>query len=139
MTKQIIKTATIASTSLAVVSQAFAQTTITLQRPPVGVSSLSSLLNAGFRVAIIFAIIFVFAMLILGGYGWLTAGGDKAKVEEARGRITNAIIGLAIIASAWAIVTIVANFFGFDFNTFEIPSAAVEQTSSSSSSSGGGP
>lgn len=104
---------------------AFAGTVITFSRiDNTGVSDLGRLLSATFAVATIFAILFVFGMLILGGYGWLTAGGDKAKVEEARTRITNALIGLAIIASAWVLITLIANFFGVNFESFTIPTAS---------------
>lgn len=107
-------------------NQAYAGTltTLSVSRPEgVGVADVSTLISAVFNVAIIVAIVFVFAMLILGGYGWLTAGGDKAKVEEARTRITNALIGLAIVASAWALITLVAQFFGVSFDNIEIPDA----------------
>ena len=89
-----------------------------------GVSSISTLLSAVFNIAVVVAIIFVFLMLIMGGYGWITAGGDKAKVEEARTRITNALIGLAIVAAAWALIVIVGQFFGVSLNSITIPSAA---------------
>lgn len=89
----------------------------------VGVDSVGRLISALFNVALLVAAIFVFGMLILGGYGWLTAGGDKSKVEEARTRITNALIGLAIVASAWALINIVAQFFGVDINNIQLPSA----------------
>lgn len=49
---------------------------------------------------------------IRGGYLWLTAGGDKAQVENARSSITNAILGLAILASVFAIFTLIDVFFG---------------------------
>ena len=88
-----------------------------------GISSIGRLISSIFNVAIIVAAIFVFFMLILGGYGWLTAGGDKAKVEEARTRITNALIGLAIVASAWALITIITQFFGVDITNLRLPSA----------------
>ena len=97
-----------------------------------GVASIPRLIEVLFQTALIVAILFVFAMLILGGYGWITAGGDKTKVEEARTRITNAIIGLAIIASAWALITVLAQFFGVDFTNISIPSAAEEGTAAAS-------
>lgn len=89
-----------------------------------GVSSISDLISAGFNLAILVAVIFVFGMLIAGGYGWISAGGDKGKVEEARTRITNALIGLAIIAAAWALIKIIGQFFGVNITNLQIPSAA---------------
>ncbi len=47
--------------------------------------------------------IIMVGLLIYGGYEWMTAGGNDDKVKEAQRTITNAIIGLAIILSAYAI------------------------------------
>jgi hypothetical protein len=54
----------------------------------------------------------VFFYLLWGGIQWLTSGGDKGKTEEAQKRITAAVIGLAIVASAWAIMRVIDAFFG---------------------------
>lgn len=40
----------------------------------------------------------------LGAVKWLTAGGDKGKVEEAKQQIMNAVTGLIAMASLYAIV-----------------------------------
>lgn len=53
-----------------------------------------------------------FLYLVLGGIKWLTSGGDKGKVEEARTQLTNAIIGLAIVAGSWAAFLLLNYFFG---------------------------
>ncbi|OGV97157.1 hypothetical protein A2W24_00425 [Microgenomates group bacterium RBG_16_45_19] len=55
-----------------------------------------------------------FLFLVWGGLNWVMAGGDKGKVEEARTRITNAVIGLAIVAAAWAIFLLLDFFFGLN-------------------------
>jgi TRAP-type C4-dicarboxylate transport system permease small subunit len=55
-----------------------------------------------------------FAYLVWGGFNWIISSGDKVKVEEARNRITNAIIGLAIVASSWAVFLLVDYFFGLN-------------------------
>ena len=120
MFKKITKLAVGSSAFLALASQAYASNVGTIQinrSGTAGVSSISNLISAGFNIAIILAIIFVFVMLIMGGYGWISAGGDKAKVEEARTRITNAIIGLALIASSYAIFSIIDRFFGLGMVT----------------------
>jgi cytochrome bd-type quinol oxidase subunit 2 len=74
----------------------------------------SSILN----VVMLIAAILVFAYLIFGGIQWITSGGDKNKAEEARNKITAAIIGLIIVAASYAVVNLVVNFLGFgDFNS----------------------
>lgn len=55
--------------------------------------------------------------LIFGGITWLLAGGDKNNVESARSRITNAVIGLTVVAAAWAIFLLINHFFGLNLTT----------------------
>lgn len=43
--------------------------------------------------------------LIVGGFLYITAGGDEGKLEKAKGTIKNAIIGVVIILLALVIVT----------------------------------
>lgn len=50
----------------------------------------------------------------LGGLKWLTAGGDKAKVEEAKTQMTQSVIGLVAIVAALFVVGIVGGVLGID-------------------------
>jgi hypothetical protein len=56
---------------------------------------------------------FIFQFLI-GGFFWITSGGDKQKLHEARERITNAFVGLLIVVVGWAILSFAGQFFGYD-------------------------
>lgn len=49
------------------------------------------------------ALIFYF---LFGGLMWLTAGGDAKKVESAGKQLTNAIVGMVIIAAGWAFIMV---------------------------------
>lgn len=51
-------------------------------------------------------------MLILGGYTFMTSGGDAKKMEEGKQRLTFAIIGFLIIFGAYWAVQIVGIMFG---------------------------
>lgn len=42
-------------------------------------------------------------MILIGGFKWLTAGGNEEKVEGAKKLLIAAIIGLVIILAAWGI------------------------------------
>ncbi|MFH2085895.1 MAG: hypothetical protein ABII21_03880 [bacterium] len=75
-------------------------------------TDLGTFVSKGFSAIIMAAGLATFGYLILGGVTWITAGGDKGKLEEARNKITNGIIGLAIVASAWAIYLLLDYFFG---------------------------
>jgi len=46
-------------------------------------------------------------MIIIGGFMWMTAGGNEERVEKAKKMISAAVIGLIIILLAWAIVIFV--------------------------------
>jgi hypothetical protein len=59
--------------------------------------------------------------LIIGGIRWITSGGDKAQVESARGTVTSALIGLAVVFAAWALYRLIQFFFGIDTMVFRIP------------------
>ena len=61
-----------------------------------------------------------FFMLLWGGIQWIMSGGDKGAVESARGRITNAVIGLVILFSSFAIATLVEAFTGVNILTIDI-------------------
>ena len=78
------------------------------------INDLGKLISSGIQVAFIVAGILTFVFLVMGGIEWLTSGGDKAKTETARNRITAALVGLAIIAASWALMQLVSSFFGID-------------------------
>jgi len=78
----------------------------------VKITELSPLIQGIIRIAFIVAIILTFLFLIWGGLQWIMSGGDKAKYEEARNRITAALIGLVIVALAWLLIKLVTHFLG---------------------------
>lgn len=60
---------------------------------------------------IIAAFIF-FVMLVLGGIKWIMSEGDEAKVKTARDQVQNALVGLVVVFSAWAIIKLIEAVFG---------------------------
>ncbi len=75
-------------------------------------TDLGSFVSKSFSAVILVAGLATFMYLVYGGVSWIMAGGDKGKLEEARAKITNGIVGLAIVASAWAIYLLLDYFFG---------------------------
>ena len=61
------------------------------------------------RVILGFLGIVAVIIILLGGFKWMTAGGNEDKVGEAKKLITAGIIGLVIIVAAFAIATFVLN------------------------------
>ena len=70
----------------------------------------------------IFPFCLTFLYLLTGGLSWLTSGGDKSKLEVAKDKITNALVGLVIVAAAYAVFALVGQFFGLDVKALKIPS-----------------
>ncbi len=63
-------------------------------------------------VAIAAAGLGFFAMLTIGGFKYLTSGGDPKAVEGAKNTLTWAIFGLVAVALSFLILRAIANFTG---------------------------
>ena len=50
-------------------------------------------------------------MIIVGGYTFMTAGGDPDKTEQGQKTLTNALIGLAVVAIVRLIIQLVLDVF----------------------------
>ena len=65
--------------------------------------------------------IMVLVFFIWGAMEWISSGGEKGKVENARNRITQAVIGLIVLVGAYAIIGFISEiFFGTTFNVLQI-------------------
>lgn len=73
-----------------------------------GTEVFESILGA----AIPFAGIVLFIMLLWGGFQYITSGGDPKKAGAARNTLTYAIVGIVLIALAYLILVIIAEFTG---------------------------
>ena len=69
-------------------------------------------------VAMTLAAILVLGFLVWGSIEWITSSGDKGKVEGARNKISNAIIGLIILAATTAVFMLLQQFLGIKVLTF---------------------
>ncbi len=76
------------------------------------IDNLSHYISNIISLSLTVAGILFFGYLVIGGLQWLTAGSDTNKVEEAKKHLSNAVIGLAIVATSWAVFLIADKFFG---------------------------
>ena len=76
------------------------------------------------RLFLYFMATFFVVLIIYAGGTWMTAGGNEEKVTKARTIITNSVVGIIIVLSAFAITVFVgqaavgamyAREFGFSF------------------------
>lgn len=80
----------------------------------IGISQfLSNLVTLFYTIAAIVALF----MFLWAAFEWMTSGGEKEKVAAARNKIIYAIIGIILLATAFAILRIVGTFTGFTFFT----------------------
>ncbi|MFH1433414.1 MAG: Ig-like domain-containing protein, partial [Candidatus Uhrbacteria bacterium] len=59
------------------------------------------------RTALSFAGLVLVVYIMYGGFLWMTSGGQAEKITKARSTIINAIIGIVIVFSSWAITTFI--------------------------------
>lgn len=97
---------------------------LNINAPDKGFKSISNAIGNFLTIALAVAIILVLVMLILGAYEWITSGGDKEAVAKARNRIINALIGLVVLAVAFALARLGGQITGFDIGNIILPAPA---------------
>lgn len=63
----------------------------------------------------------LFLMLLVGGFNFLFSGGDPKKLEQARGTVTQAIVGIVIMSLAYLILLTIQKFTGVNVTEFSVP------------------
>ncbi len=93
--------------------------------PPVsgfsGSEFVQKFISVAISVGLIAGALIFFFMFIIGGIRWITSGGDKAAMEGSHSQVTNALIGLAILLSAFAIIQLIGSIFGISLTEIKLP------------------
>lgn len=55
-------------------------------------------------LALVIGVLIFLTMFLISGTMWIMSGDDKAKVQQAKERTTNAILGLVILFSTFAVL-----------------------------------
>ena len=76
-------------------------------------------------LGLIIGVLIFFFIIVVGAIQWISSGGDKNALEEAKHKITNAIVGIVILFSIFAILKVIENFFGISILTLDIGSLAI--------------
>lgn len=69
-------------------------------------SLISTVINWALGIAFGIAVLF----LIIGGFWFITAGGNEEQSGKGRKTVVNALIGIVIVVLSYVIVSVVANF-----------------------------
>lgn len=70
-------------------------------------ASVASILNLVIPILLIGAALAFFAMLLLGAYTIITAGGNPENIQKAQKIFKNSIIGLAIVLASYLVVKLI--------------------------------
>ena len=111
-----------------IVSPAFADVLDAGIKSPAGSNVISPDQSIGsiisFLISFIIVIAFLAALLfiVIGAFQWITSGGDKQKVADARNHIIAAVIGLVVIALSFVIINVVISALGLgSLTSLKIP------------------
>lgn len=87
---------------------------ISSDNPSAASALFVKVLSNAVGVMTIVAFIWFLFQLFIGAIGWLSSEGEKAKLQEAQKKITNAIIGLIIVIAAIFLIKIIGTIFDID-------------------------
>lgn len=80
---------------------------------------LDNTISAIIGILTLVAFIFFVIQVILAGYAFISGQGDEKKIESARKRLTNGILGITIVVVAFGITALLANIMGLG-NIFDL-------------------
>lgn len=78
------------------------------------VSKIDLVISGSIHLIFMISSFLAFVYMIGGGLRWIISGGDKAKIEGARDQIIAAVVGLLVLASAWAIINFTLQLLGIE-------------------------
>lgn len=77
-------------------------------------SAFASIISKIIGLMTVIAGIWFFFILLIGAFGYLTAGGDSEKIKSATKRIGNGLTGLIVIVLAYAFISLIGRMLGLD-------------------------
>jgi type IV secretory pathway VirB2 component (pilin) len=96
-----------AALTLPVVAMAQSIELNTLASSGLGTQGLTETVASIIQVIIGFLGVVAIIIILIGGFKWMTSGGNEEKVGEAKKLLSAGVIGLIIILAAYAITTFV--------------------------------
>ena len=87
-----------------------------------GISDFSDMISTVITLLFVGGIMAAFLHLIVGGYRWISAKGDKAALQEAQQTILNSVVGLVILFAVYAILNLLGLAFEINLIKPIIPS-----------------
>lgn len=94
--------------------------TTTDPETPVQLVDLEEIFKNVVNVALGFAGIAFFVLLLIGGFKYMSAGGDPKAIEAAKKTLTAAIAGLLVVILSFLVLVFIKEFTGVDLTEFKI-------------------
>lgn len=89
-----------------------------------GLSNTGTMISSIVSLFLIISASAALIYLVIGGVTWILSDGDKGKLETARNKILQSILGLVVVASSWAIWLLLGKFLGINFSSLPFPTLA---------------
>lgn len=107
--KHLVAFAMLAFLAAPVVAMAQIDPGIDVIDPTIGLSNTDPRTTVArlINTAMLFLGIIAVGIVLIGGFKWMTAGGNEDKVGEAKKLMGAGIVGLVIVLAAWGIATFV--------------------------------
>ena len=86
----------------------------------VGAEIIAELIANALKITFSLAGLVLLGMLILGGFEWMSSGGNQETYAKAQKRITNALIGFVIYMAVFAIISYLLPALGIQLNILKI-------------------
>jgi len=78
-------------------------------------SQLETIVSGVIGVLTIVGFIYFAIQVILAGYAFLSSKGEAAKLEAARDRLTNGILGIVVVVIAFGLTAFLGNLLGLKY------------------------
>lgn len=86
-----------------------------------GATFLEAVIRTGITIVFSIGFLFFIFMLLTGGIDWIRAGADKSQLEAARGKLSNALVGLVVLVAGFALIRLIEAVFTIDILNITIP------------------
>lgn len=107
------------------INKLIAQRSFTLEGPGIvpgdTVSQTEKIISGVIGVLTVVSFVFFLIQVIFSGYAFISAQGDPKKIEVARKRLTDGILGITIVVVAYGVVAFIAKLVGLQ-NVFDLNS-----------------
>lgn len=84
------------------------------------VAQFSSIMATIIFVLLVGGVLIFVIYFLIGAIRWITSGGDKGQVESARNQVLHAVVGLIVLFSLFAILSLIQTLFKVDVLNIDV-------------------